>query len=334
MWRRRPSVRLRACRQRHVARLQGDRRRTSRRRRCDAIVSDEIAADGQQPENGRRRRPHSLARLTDLPAGHGTRERHDNRRRPHPPEDDVLSVGTAETGRRTDRCPRRGGGAGRDHAHPRLACRDHPERRERGPLARSGRGRSTGDRIDVRRSTFDVRRSRFDVRRSVFVVRGSPLVVRRRGARRCFARRLVVRPRGCPTGILGARRRAGHLSPDQRRLHDGADRRPGRAGARRDAETEPCEGRAHALPRHRRRLPGSLRRLERLQRRAHDRRAERRRPRSGDARQPRVRLRRRRADSADARGDVSNGSSPTSSTRKPASRSAAPRLISSRRSAR
>src|SRR4029077_20306920 len=95
-------------------------------------------------------------------------------RRPHPPEDDVLSVGTAQTGGGTDRCPRRGGGAGRDHADPRLACRDHPERRERGPL----RGRVVGA-VQVTGSTFDVPRSRFGVRGSAFVVRCSSFVVRR-----------------------------------------------------------------------------------------------------------------------------------------------------------
>ena len=83
-----------------------------------------------------------------------------------------------------------------------------------------------------------------------------------------------------------------------------------------------------------RRLPLPVGRLERLQGRADDRRAQRRRPRPRHARQPRVRLRRRRPDPADGGSRRSNGSCRTSSTRTRASRSAARRPISSRRSAR
>ncbi len=147
---------------------------------------------------------------------------------------------------------------------------------------------------------YQMRRSSFAVRRSTFV--GSTFVVRR-----CKLRRRVVHPRHGAAGFRGARRRAGHLPANQRRLHHRPDRRPGRPGARRHLEAGHGEGRPDAVSRPRRRLSRAVGRVERVQGRAHDRRPQRRRPRPRHPRQPRVRLRRRCADSADARGDVPMG---------------------------
>ena len=87
--------------------------------------------------------------------------------------------------------------------------------------------------VPMRRSSFAVRRSsfgvRFVVRRSSFAAASRPFVV-------AVAR--LVSGDGA-AGVRRARRRAGHLPADQRRLHDRADRRPRRPGARRDAEAEP-----------------------------------------------------------------------------------------------
>ena len=106
---------------------------------------------------------------------------------------------------------------------------------------------------------------------------------------------------------LAARARAGHIPPNQRRLLDRADRRRRRPRARRDGQTEARRRGPHAVPRARRRLPLAVGRVQRVQGRADDRRAQRRRPRHGHARQPRVRLRRRRADPAHARGEMAVG---------------------------
>ncbi len=130
------------------------------------------------------------------------------------------------------------------------------------------------------------------------------------------------------------RPRAAHHPPDQRRLLHRAGRRPG--GLARVATLKQQIAAAGRTPllHARRRLPVVVGRVDRLQGRADDRRAERRRPRPRHARQPRVRLRHRRPAPADGRGASGSGSSRTSSTPRPASQSAAPRRTSSARSAR
>ncbi len=126
-------LRVRDRRQRDDARLQRDRRRARSRRRCDALVSDETAADGSQPGDGRGRRADAVARLAHLPARAATRHRHGDGRRCHAPADDVLSVGTYEAGRRANRGARRRGGPRRLEADSRRAGRHHPQRRQRRP---------------------------------------------------------------------------------------------------------------------------------------------------------------------------------------------------------